>query len=98
MLDLNMVVRQEQEVGTNKLLLLKQIKIALESIMFDNQGFTARASCQNFSGTMTIFARHILSVLEDRIAVLELPRSASSSISCSPNEPRFDHKQQNHHR
>lgn len=93
MLDLSMVVKQEQEISANKLVLLKQIKIALESIMFDNQSFTARASWQNFSGTMTIFARHILSVLENRIAVLELPRSPSSSVSCSPNELRIDSKE-----
>ena len=97
MLDLSQFAKQNEELNT-KLILLKQIKIALESIMFDNQSFLSRSSWQNFSGTMTIFARHILSVLEDGLSVLELPGSAASSISCSPSEFRASSKQHNSHR
>ncbi len=89
MLDTNLLIRQEEL--NNKLVLLKQIKIILESLMFDNQSFSARSSWQNFSGTMTIFARHILAVLEDGLSTNAdtLPNSpAHSPLSCSPIQHR----------
>lgn len=59
---------EEQSIShDHKLLLLKEIKISLESLMFDSQSFSARSSWQNFSGTMAIFARKILAILEDGI-------------------------------
>ena len=66
--------------------------------MFDNQSFTGRSSWQ-ISGTMTTFARNILSVLEDGIIVADLQADGhnngsfinsptTSSLSGSPNETR----------
>ena len=94
MLDLNSLIKQDDL--NRKLTLLKQIKIVLESLMFDNGCMSARSSWQNFSGTMTIFSRHVLAILEDNIVIVEAAScgsepypapftfSPATSLSCSP--------------
>ena len=64
--------------------------------MFDNGCMSARSSWQNFSGTMTIFSRHVLAILEDNIVIVEAAScgsepypapftfSPATSLSCSP--------------
>lgn len=100
----SLIMRQDEQ--NKKLLLLKQIKIILESLMFSSQSFTGRSSWQNFSGTMTIFARHVLSVLEDGISNTDLndnssqlaySNSSNTSLSCSPNDQRCKSSRSNSH-
>jgi hypothetical protein len=64
MLDINTLIKQED--SNRKLNLLKQIKLSIESLMFDTTTNTNRSSCHSL-GIITILSRHVLAILEDNI-------------------------------
>jgi hypothetical protein len=64
MLDINTLIKQEDL--NRKLNLLKQIKLSIESLMFDTTTNTNRSSCHSL-GIITILSRHVLAILEDNI-------------------------------
>jgi len=67
----------KQDESSHKLNLLKQIKLSIESLMFDSGTANYRSSWQNL-GIINILARNILTILEDGIILTE-------SMSSSPN-------------
>lgn len=77
MLDINSMIKQDD--SNHKINLLKQIKISIESLVFDASLTSNRSSWQS-QGVMSILSRHILSILEDDLVM----NDQNLSVSCSP--------------
>ena len=60
---------EHKEDYNRKLNLLKQIKISMESLMFDNGRIPSRSSMHLSQGILTKFSRNILAILEDGFLV-----------------------------
>jgi hypothetical protein len=82
MFDINYI---KQEELLRKISLLKQVKVTLESVMFDRSSNGSSNFAHGFNGVITIFCRYILAILEDGI-IGKNPFlfSSSSSLSSSP--------------